>query len=106
MGRGANRHAVGRDGSLGRTLAGCAPRRFARAAQARAGGKLRMSLLADVPRRVRFAALAGVAGVLGAAVALGFGPFVRARVARAAERRGLSVQIGRVGLGPGAVWLK
>ncbi|MEP7050813.1 MAG: biosynthetic peptidoglycan transglycosylase [Pseudomonadota bacterium] len=65
-----------------------------------------MSLLADLPRRTRVAALAGVVGMLCSAVALGFGPAVRARVAKVAERRGLAVQVGHVALGTGAIWLK
>ncbi len=65
-----------------------------------------MSVLADLPRRTRVAALVGVVGVLGAGAALGFAPLVRARVASAAARRGLDVQVGRVSLGLGAVWLK
>ncbi len=65
-----------------------------------------MSVLADLPRRTRVAALAGVVGVLGAGAALGFAPVVRARVASAAARRGLDVQVGHVSLGLGAVWLK
>lgn len=64
-----------------------------------------MSVLADLPRRTRVAALAGVVGVLGAGAALGFAPVVRSRVASAAARRGMDVQVGHVSLGVGAIWL-
>ncbi|MEO8901753.1 MAG: biosynthetic peptidoglycan transglycosylase [Polyangiaceae bacterium] len=64
-----------------------------------------MSVLADLPRRTRVAALAGAVGVLGVGAALGFGPVVRARVASAAARRGVDVQVGHVSLGVGAIWL-
>ena len=65
-----------------------------------------MSVLADLPRRTRIAALLGVVSVVFGGVALGFGPLVRSSVARAAERRGLVVEIGEVRLGMGAVWLR
>jgi hypothetical protein len=65
-----------------------------------------MSVLADLPRRARIAALFGVVSVLCGGVALGFGPLVRASVGRAAERRGVRVQVGDLRLGLGAIWLK
>jgi monofunctional biosynthetic peptidoglycan transglycosylase len=65
-----------------------------------------MNVLADLPRRTKIAALLGALGVLAAGVALGFGPAVRARVARAAALRGLEVQVGQVRPGAAAIWLE
>jgi Transglycosylase len=65
-----------------------------------------MSVLADLPRRVRLAALLGVVSVACGGLALGFAPLVRASVAGAARRRGLSVDVGEVRLGAGAIWLR
>jgi len=65
-----------------------------------------MSVLADLPRRTRVAALCGALGVLLAGVALGFGPVVRSAAANAATKRGLQLEIGSVRLGWCALWLK
>ncbi len=65
-----------------------------------------MNVLVDLPRRTKIAALLGLVCALGAGGAVGFGPAVRARVARAAALRGLEVQVGQVSPGAGAIWLK
>ncbi|HET7543763.1 MAG TPA: biosynthetic peptidoglycan transglycosylase [Polyangiaceae bacterium] len=65
-----------------------------------------MSVLADLPRRAKLAALLGLGSLVLAAVALGFGPIARARAAAAAERRGLSLEIGQVRAGLGGIWLR
>src|SRR5450432_946999 len=65
-----------------------------------------MSVLADLPRGARVGALLGVVSVLCGASGLAFGPLVRGSVKRAAERRGLRVEVGEVRLGAGAIWLR
>jgi hypothetical protein len=65
-----------------------------------------MRVLADLPRSTRVVGVLGVVSVLCAGVLLGFGPLVRASVARAAERRAMQVEIGELKLGLGAIWLK
>ena len=65
-----------------------------------------MSLLADVPRRAKVVALLGLAAFLIGGSALAVGPLLRSRARAAAERRGVQLQIARVGLAWGAIWLK
>ena len=65
-----------------------------------------MRVLADLPRRTQIAAMFGVVSVLGAGLALGFGPVVRRGAIAAAARRGLQIEVREVHLGLGAIWLK
>jgi len=65
-----------------------------------------MSVLADLPRRTKLAALLGMGCALLGAAALSFGPIVRARAASVAERHGIQLKIGQVRAGLGGVWLR
>ncbi|MES1174684.1 MAG: biosynthetic peptidoglycan transglycosylase [Myxococcales bacterium] len=65
-----------------------------------------MSVLADVPRRAKIAALIGLTSFIVGGCALGIGPIVRSRALASAERRGLTLEIGQVRLGWGAIWLR
>lgn len=65
-----------------------------------------MSVLADLPRRTKLIALAGLFSVLLGAGAASFGPLVRARARSVAERHGIQLEIGQIRLGMGGVWLR
>ena len=65
-----------------------------------------MSVLADLPRRTKLVALAGLGLTLLGAAALSFAPIVRGRATAVAERRGIQLEIGEVRPGFGGIWLR
>jgi Transglycosylase len=65
-----------------------------------------MKVLADLPWRAKVVVVVGLVVAVAALGKLSFGPLVRARVAAAAERRGVQIEVHEVRLGLGAVWLK